>query len=125
MPKARPVKHVSPSQAVADIIRTTLGPRSMLKMLLDASGGARGAVSAASSASAGRQQTFAMTAQRGSSPTEAVQHMAISSKLGPVAPPTNLLNSLACAGIVITNDGNAILREIDVSHPAAKVNPTL
>jgi len=29
-------------QAVADIIRTTLGPRSMLKMLLDANGGARG-----------------------------------------------------------------------------------
>ena len=27
------------SQAVADIIRTTLGPRSMLKMLLDAAGG--------------------------------------------------------------------------------------
>ncbi len=26
-------------QAVADIIRTTLGPRAMLKMLLDASGG--------------------------------------------------------------------------------------
>lgn len=26
-------------QAVADIIRTTLGPRSMLKMLLDANGG--------------------------------------------------------------------------------------
>jgi len=26
-------------KAVADIIRTTLGPRSMLKMLLDASGG--------------------------------------------------------------------------------------
>jgi chaperonin GroEL (HSP60 family) len=26
-------------QAVADIIRTTLGPRSMLKMLLDAGGG--------------------------------------------------------------------------------------
>jgi T-complex protein 1 subunit gamma len=24
------------------------------------------------------------------------------------------------AGIVLTNDGNAILREIDVSHPAAK-----
>lgn len=82
MLKARPVKHVSPSQAVADIIRTTLGPRSMLKMLLDASGGARGAVSAVSSASAGRQQTFAMTAQRGSSPTEAVRHMAISSLLG-------------------------------------------
>lgn len=28
-------------QAVADIIRTTLGPQSMLKMLLDAAGGAR------------------------------------------------------------------------------------
>ena len=26
-------------QAVSDIIRTTLGPRAMLKMLLDASGG--------------------------------------------------------------------------------------
>ena len=24
-------------------------------------------------------------------------------------------------GIVLTNDGNAILREIDVTHPAAKV----
>jgi T-complex protein 1 subunit gamma len=26
----------------------------------------------------------------------------------------------ANGGIVLTNDGNAILREIDVSHPAAK-----
>jgi len=26
-------------QAVADIIRTTLGPRSMMKMLIDAGGG--------------------------------------------------------------------------------------
>ena len=48
-------------QAVADIVRTTLGPRAMLKMLLDANG-----------------------------------------------------------SIVLTNDGNAILREIDVGHPAAK-----
>ncbi|WVY97200.1 hypothetical protein V8G54_029351 [Vigna mungo] len=47
--------------AVANIIRTTLGPRSMLKMLLDAAG-----------------------------------------------------------GIVVTNDGNAILHEIDLAHPAAK-----
>ena len=53
--------NISAAKAVADIIRTTLGPRSMLKMILDASG-----------------------------------------------------------GIVLTNDGNAILREIDVSHPAAK-----
>eukprot|EP01138_Halocafeteria_seosinensis_P014108 gb/GECG01014406.1/.p1 GENE.gb/GECG01014406.1/~~gb/GECG01014406.1/.p1 ORF type:complete len:546 (+),score=87.50 gb/GECG01014406.1/:1-1638(+) len=53
--------NISAAKAVADIIRTTLGPRSMLKMLLDPMG-----------------------------------------------------------GIVMTNDGNAILREIDVSHPAAK-----
>ncbi|KAL6997187.1 T-complex protein 1 subunit gamma, partial [Sarracenia purpurea var. burkii] len=52
---------MSSLQAVADIIRTTLGPRSMLKMLLDAAG-----------------------------------------------------------GIVVTNDGNAILRELDIAHPAAK-----
>lgn len=53
--------NIAAAKAVADIIRTTLGPRSMLKMLLDASG-----------------------------------------------------------GIVLTNDGHAILREIDVAHPAAK-----
>eukprot|EP00242_Pyramimonas_sp_CCMP2087_P002383 CAMPEP_0198228574 /NCGR_PEP_ID=MMETSP1445-20131203/113653_1 /TAXON_ID=36898 /ORGANISM="Pyramimonas sp., Strain CCMP2087" /LENGTH=555 /DNA_ID=CAMNT_0043908973 /DNA_START=56 /DNA_END=1723 /DNA_ORIENTATION=+ len=53
--------NIAAAKAVADIIRTTLGPKSMLKMLLDAQG-----------------------------------------------------------GIVLTNDGNAILREIDVAHPAAK-----
>eukprot|EP00938_MAST-03A_sp_MAST-3A-sp1_P007256 g7256.t1 len=53
--------NVAAAKAVADVIRTTLGPRSMLKMLLDPMG-----------------------------------------------------------GIVLTNDGHAILREIDVSHPAAK-----
>ncbi|EFJ46217.1 chaperonin complex component [Volvox carteri f. nagariensis] len=53
--------NIAAAKAVADIIRTTLGPRSMLKMLLDPNG-----------------------------------------------------------GIVLTNDGHAILREIDVSHPAAK-----
>ncbi|KAL9257311.1 T-complex protein 1 subunit gamma-like protein [Drosera capensis] len=52
---------IQAAKAVADIIRTTLGPRSMLKMLLDAAG-----------------------------------------------------------GIVVTNDGNAILRELDLAHPAAK-----
>lgn len=59
--KKAQIGNIQAAKAVADIIRTTLGPRSMLKMLLDASG-----------------------------------------------------------GIVLTNDGNAILREIDVSHPAAK-----
>lgn len=53
--------NITAAKAVSDIVRTTLGPKSMLKMLLDPMG-----------------------------------------------------------GIVLTNDGNAILREIDVSHPAAK-----
>lgn len=55
------LSNIMAGKAVADIVRTTLGPRAMLKMLLDANG-----------------------------------------------------------SIVLTNDGNAILREIDVSHPAAK-----
>ena len=59
--KKAQVANIAASQAVASIVRTTLGPRSMLKMLIDPMG-----------------------------------------------------------GIVITNDGNCILRELDVSHPAAK-----
>jgi T-complex protein 1 subunit gamma len=55
------LSNISAAKAVADIVRTTLGPRAMLKMILDPTG-----------------------------------------------------------GIVLTNDGNAILREVDVSHPAAK-----
>lgn len=53
--------NIDAAKTVSDIIRTTLGPQSMLKMILDPTG-----------------------------------------------------------GIVLTNDGNAILREIDVSHPAAR-----
>lgn len=53
--------NINACEAVADLVSTTLGPRSMLKMLLDPMG-----------------------------------------------------------GIVMTNDGNAILREVDVNHPAAK-----
>lgn len=53
--------NVEATRAVADVIRTCLGPRAMLKMLMDPMG-----------------------------------------------------------GIVMTNDGNAILREIEVVHPAAK-----
>jgi T-complex protein 1 subunit gamma len=59
--KTAQIGNIQAAKAVSDIIRTTLGPRSMLKMLLDPMG-----------------------------------------------------------GIVITNDGNCILREVDVSHPAAK-----
>lgn len=59
--KEAQMSNIAAAKTVADIIRTTLGPRSMLKMLLDPMG-----------------------------------------------------------GIVMTNDGNCILREVDVSHPAAK-----
>jgi T-complex protein 1 subunit gamma len=59
--KKAQMSNIKAAKAVADVVRTTLGPSSMLKMLLDPMG-----------------------------------------------------------GIVMTNDGNAILREIDVVHPAAK-----
>ncbi|GIQ84318.1 T-complex protein 1, gamma subunit [Kipferlia bialata] len=55
------MNNIKASTNVAEIIRSTLGPQSMLKMVLDPMG-----------------------------------------------------------GLVLTNDGNAILREIDVSHPASK-----
>jgi len=55
------ISNIQAGKAVSEIVRTTLGPRSMLKMLLDPMG-----------------------------------------------------------GIVMTNDGNSILREVDVRHPAAK-----
>lgn len=55
------ISNITAAKAVADIVRTCLGPRAMLKMLLDPVG-----------------------------------------------------------GIVLTNDGHAILREIEVTHPAAK-----
>merc|ERR1712121_550480 len=53
--------NISAGKAIGDVVRTCLGPRAMLKMLMDPMG-----------------------------------------------------------GIVMTNDGNAILREITVQHPAAK-----
>ena len=55
------LSNIQAGKAVANIIRSTLGPKAMLKMMLDPIG-----------------------------------------------------------GICMTNDGNAILREIDVVHPAAK-----
>jgi len=53
--------NISVCKSISEIVKSTLGPKSMLKMLLDPMG-----------------------------------------------------------GIVMTNDGNAILREIDVQHPCAK-----
>ena len=37
----------------------------------------------------------------------------------------HVYHSQSLPGIVLTNDGNSILREIDVSHPAAKVGEVL
>merc|ERR1712054_92553 len=54
------IANITAARAISDVIRSTLGPRSMLKMLLDP------------------------------------------------------------MGIIMTNDGNSILREVDVAHPAAK-----
>ena len=42
----------------------------------------------------------------------------VHSVLGPRAAYKMLLDPMG--GIVLTNDGNAILRELDVAHPAAK-----
>jgi len=53
--------NIAAARAIASIVRSTLGPKAMLKMILDPMG-----------------------------------------------------------GIVMTNDGNAILREVDVTHPTAK-----
>jgi len=55
------IENINAGKTIADVVRTCLGPRAMLKMLMDPMG-----------------------------------------------------------GIVLTNDGNAILREITVQHPAAK-----
>ncbi|KAJ8756217.1 hypothetical protein K2173_024764 [Erythroxylum novogranatense] len=59
--------NIQAAKAVADIIRTTLGPRSMLKMLLYI-----------------------------------------------------FIYCCSLIGIVVTNDGNSILRDLDLAHPAAK-----
>merc|ERR1711988_1829085 len=58
--KKAQIANITAAKAISDIIRSTLGPRSMLKMLLDP------------------------------------------------------------MGIIMTNDGDSILREVDVAHPAAK-----
>jgi len=55
------ISNIQAAKTISDVIRTCLGPKAMLKMLMDPMG-----------------------------------------------------------GIVMTNDGNAILREIQVQHPAAK-----
>ena len=84
------ISRLAAPQAVADIVRTTLGPKSMLKCvgLIGFTSRRRGPGS------------------RHPPPP-------------PLAPRDRMLLD-PMGGIIITNDGNAILREIDVAHPAAK-----
>jgi T-complex protein 1 subunit gamma len=86
------LSNIAAARAVADIIRTTLGPRSMLKVSND--------------------QCWRNIAN-----------------LSTVFPLTyahcfflkcNQMLLDPMGGIVITNDGHCILREVDVSHPTAK-----
>lgn len=88
--------NISAAKAVADIIRTTLGPRSMLKMLLDAGGG----------------QLFG-----GLLCLMSFKEHLLSSGFQRYG----RFSCFSHAGIVLSNDGHAILRELDVAHPAAKV----
>lgn len=76
--------NIAAAKAVADIVRTALGPKAMLKMLL-------------------------------SSMVGYCTHMDSHSCMNEIH-----IADLSQGGIVITNDGNAILREIEVTHPAAK-----
>ncbi|KAJ6625013.1 putative t-complex protein 1 gamma subunit [Mycena sp. CBHHK59/15] len=64
------ISNITAAKTVADVIRTCLGPKAMLKMILDPMGG--------------------------------------------------ILQVSKSSTYLLTNDGNAILREIDVAHPAAK-----
>lgn len=107
---------------MADIIRTTLGPRSMLKMLLDASGGTIRACFAFNAI----PWTMLVVFSTFRLYTEPTSSLGITGNIcaSPLyqASQSLKLEILCClAGIVLTNDGNAILRELDVAHPAAKV----
>lgn len=92
------------TQAVSDIVRTTLGPKSMLKMLLDPMGGI-----VITNGECFRQMRWAVYARRCSALCERL------------LVPTPWPHSRCPAPLALRPaDGNAILREIDVAHPAAK-----
>lgn len=97
------------TQAVADIIRTTLGPRAMLKMLL----GACPVIVQPLMGWLGRGPTR----WHGSGLTGPGR---LPARSLPPSLPLYPRRTDPMGGIVITNDGHCILREVDVSHPAAK-----
>jgi chaperonin GroEL (HSP60 family) len=49
--------NIAAAKAVSDIIRTTLGPRSMLKMILDASGGTKTTTTTTTHIASSREST--------------------------------------------------------------------
>jgi hypothetical protein len=123
--------NIAAAKAVADIIRTTLGPRSMLKMLLDPNGSECGGRTARRRDPGGLGGTRAggpTAANRMPARPDAAAQLPGRAPPRPVQPPPlppSLPPSTHPPGIVLTNDGHAILREIDVTHPAAKVGASL
>jgi hypothetical protein len=121
--------NIAAAKAVADIIRTTLGPRSMLKMLLDPNGSERpghGMIEGPPEARAAPGGGRAPAQQPPTAPLGAAGRARSRAAAAPprrAAPPAAAPPHPApsAPGIVLTNDGHAILREIDVTHPAAKV----
>ncbi len=89
------ISNINAARNVASIIRTTLGPRSMLKMILDPM--------------AGRERLH----------SKRVEKIWNYTRNGCRRCEFTLETSVVL-GVVLTNDGHAILREIDVTHPAAK-----
>ena len=91
----------------------------MLKMLLDASGGELGILRVRRKRRERRGEVIELSFCRRR------RRFRPSSCLNPLPLPKkkkkNETIQSPIPGIVLTNDGNAILREIDVSHPAAKV----
>ncbi|POM71845.1 T-complex protein 1 subunit gamma, partial [Phytophthora palmivora] len=126
--------NIEAAKAVSDIVRTTLGPRSMLKMLLDPMGGivmtndgnailrevdvAHPAAKSISHADTNTKRETGRTAQLGNIEAAKAVSDIVRTTLGPRSMLKMLLDPMG--GIVMTNDGNAILREVDVAHPAAK-----
>jgi len=125
--------NIAAAKAVADIIRTTLGPRSMLKMLLDPNGSeclirccCQGMGCADLQPWARVLDQHLLSRAGGLAVCVCTAAAASGRKKGQANPLhhdslTLPVPTPSFTGIVLTNDGHAILREIDVTHPAAKV----
>ena len=123
---SRPAIASRACQAVADIVRTTLGPRAMLKMLLDANGGIvltndGAAAAVCCHAAAVLLLTLTTLVRELMVADSMLQHAAATAAHAASTQPTHAPPSTTqLAACLPAAPGNAILREIDVSHPAAK-----